>query len=160
MSTFIDVLGFILIFGSVLFLVYVTTKFVGGFTARTMKSNNMEVIETLKLGVDKQLFIVRAGEIYILMASSGKSLEYICELNLDEEALNSQNEKQTGTNEFTSVLEKYLSNLKPQEGMFKGKYYKRDDKNKKESNTDFANNIRKLQNLNNKFSAEDIGHDE
>lgn len=157
--TFLDVLGFILIFGSVLFLVYVTTKFVGGFAARTMKTNNMEVIETLKLGVDKQLFIVRAGEKYILLASSGKSMEYICELNLDEETLVKQKVQQPGAVEFTSVLEKYLSNLKPQEGIFKGKYYKRDDKNKKTGNTEFANNIRKLQNLNKKFDAEDVGHD-
>lgn len=158
MSAILDVLGLLLIFGSVIFLVYVTTKLVGNVAARTMKSNNMEVIETLRLGVDKQLYIVRAGERYILLASSGKSLDYICELDLDQESLQNQNRQQAGTSEFSNVLEKYLYNLKPQEGLFKGKHYKRKDKDR-ESQTDFANNIRKLQNINNKIDSEDVGHD-
>jgi len=126
-------------------------------TAKTMKGRNIEVIETLKLSVDKQLYIIRAGDKYILLSSTGKNIQLLCELNLDGDAITEQTEQETGTNEFKAILEKYLSPLKPNEGFFRKKFDIH--KNKEMSQTDFANNVKKLQNINKKIDSEDVGHD-
>lgn len=152
-----DFLGFLIVFGSVLFLAYVTTKYVGKNVARNMKGRNMEVIETLKLSVDKQLYIVRAGDKYILLSSTGKNIQLLSELNLDEDSIKVQTEQEPGANEFKAILEKYILPLKPDEGFFRRKSYTR--KNMEMGQTDFANNVKKLQIINKKIDSEDVGHD-
>lgn len=152
---FFEFLGLLIIFSAVLFLAYITTKFVGQNTARSMKGKNMEVIETLKIGVDKQLYLVRAGDKYVLLSSSGKNIQFLSEVNVDEEAVN---EQELNKNEFKGILDKYLVTLKPSEGFFRKKNtYTRKDKEL--GKTDFANNIRKLQNINQKINSEDVGHE-
>lgn len=162
MQQFLDSLGLIVVFGSVIFLAYVTTKFVGKNAAQKMKGKNLEVVETLKLTVDKQLYIVRAGDKYIVLSSAGKNIQFVCDINLDEKTLEQEAATtEYGLGEFKGLLDKYLSTIKPQQSIFPKKYTKVGNQNNKKVNqTNFADNIKKLQDLNYKIDSEDLGHDE
>jgi Flagellar biogenesis protein len=161
MQQFLDSLGLIVVFGSVLFLAYVTTKYIGKSAAQKMKGKNLEVVETLRLTVDKQLYIVRAGDKYIVLSSAGKNIQFVCDINFDENSL--QEETQTTEpviSEFKGLLDKYLSTVKPQQSIFPKKYAKVSNQNNEKVNqTNFADNIKKLQDLNTKIDSEDLGHD-
>jgi Flagellar biogenesis protein len=161
MQQFLDALGLIIIFGSVIFLAYVTTRFVGKSTAKKMKGKNLEVVETLRLSVDKQLYIVRAGDKHIVLSSAGKSIQYLCDINMDENFVPEEAETtETGISEFKGLLDKYLSTIKPQQSTFPKKYIKTSNPNNRKANqTNFAGNIQKLHNLNGKIDSGDLGHD-
>lgn len=144
-----DVLGFILVFGSVLFLAYITTKILGNKTAKSMKGTYMEIIETLRLGNDKQLVLVKAGDKFIIMSSSSKGLDFICEVNIDYTEAKEPIVGPTGAN-FKEILDKYIGVIP-----FKGK----DKQNRINYDLNFEKNISKLQQINSKFGNED-GADE
>jgi len=158
---FWDALGLVIVFGSVLFLAYITTRFVGKSAARKMKGKNLEVVETLKLTVDKQLYIVRAGDKYVLLSTAGKSIQFLSDIKVDENSLLEETEVETGISEFKGLLDKYLSTVKPPQGIFPKKYAKQNmqNTNKEANQTNFAENIKKLQNINCKIDSEDLGHD-
>lgn len=161
MQQFLDALGLIIVFGSVLFLAYVTTKFVGKSAARKMKGKNLEVVETLRLAVDKQLYIVRAGDKYMVLSSAGKNIQFISDIDMDTNSLSEETEvSEAGISEFKSLLDKYISTVKPQKSILPNKHSKVSNQNNREANqTNFADNIRKLQNLNINIDSEDLGHD-
>jgi len=62
METFISAVMFTVVFGSVLFLAYVTTKFIGTRTNKIVKGKYIKIIETVNLGFDSRLHLVKAGE--------------------------------------------------------------------------------------------------
>ena len=57
------------------------TKFIGKKTKSAMRSKYMTVVDSMSMGFDKVLYLVKIGEQYILMCSSAKGFEYICTLN-------------------------------------------------------------------------------
>lgn len=85
-SMIIDLFIFIILFSSVLFLAWVTTKFIASKQKVLMKGKTLELIEVLALGMDKRLYLVRAGSSYMIFSSSGKRFEFACELK-DEDGI-------------------------------------------------------------------------
>ncbi|HHW30459.1 MAG TPA: FliO/MopB family protein [Clostridiaceae bacterium] len=68
---------FLLVFGSILFLAYITTRLLAAKVNNTMKGRYMSIIETISLGIDKKLYLVKVSNMFILLSSSGKNLEFI-----------------------------------------------------------------------------------
>ncbi len=157
MDTTISVLkGFVYFigFGSLLFLSYITTRFLGTKMNKAVKGKHLSVVDSVTLGLNKQLYLVKAGNQFILMASSGKSLEFITEIKLDD--LDVETDAPTNNVfDFKTIFEKYISN----------------NKNKKAPNekdttvsidtTRFKGNLQKLKILSSKFGkpVEDYGDD-
>jgi len=79
-AQFISLLTILIAVGSVMFLAYVMTKFVGKKSSGMMKSKYMKVIDTLSFGFDKTVYLVRVGEQFILMHMSVKGMEFICNI--------------------------------------------------------------------------------
>ena len=65
-------------------LAYVTTKYIGGKSKKASRGNYIQVIETVSLGIDKQLILVKVGEQYVLLSSSGKNIQFMTNINLGE----------------------------------------------------------------------------
>jgi len=81
----ISLLTILIATGSVVFLSYVMTKFIGKKSSGMIKSKYMKVIDRLSLGFDKNIYLIQVGEQYVLMNSSVKGFEFIC--NIDRELI-------------------------------------------------------------------------
>jgi len=79
-AQFISLLTILIAVGSVMFLAYVMTKFVGKKSSGMMKSKYMKIIDTLSFGFDKSIHLVQVGEQFVLMYMSVKGMEFICNI--------------------------------------------------------------------------------
>jgi len=116
---FISILTIILILGCVCFLAYVMTKFVGKRSMNIMKSRYMKVVDSLSMGFDRTIYLVRVGQQYVLMYSSTKGFEFIC--NIDSNMVNENITNDTNSNE--NSFSKYFDFFKPG----KTEEYKKED---------------------------------
>lgn len=132
MQYFISILTIILILGCVCFLAYVMTKFVGKKSMNIMKSKYMKVVDSLSMGFDRTIYLVRVGQQYVLMYSSTKGFEFIC--NIDSNMVNENIVSDTSSNE--NGFSKYFDFFKPG----------RIEEYKKEDNS-VNKNVEKLRNL-------------
>jgi len=104
----LKIILFLIGFSALLFLTYVTTRYIGRRQVRSMMGRNISIIETVMLGPDKRLHLVRAGKSYVLIATTAKSVEYLTTVELDEDAEATAAEEDNGTRfDFRSVFEKY-----------------------------------------------------
>lgn len=88
-AQFVSLLTILIALGSVCFLAFITTKFVGKRSGSMLKSKHMKVIDTLSLGFDKTLYLVQVGEQFVLMNSSVKGFDFIC--NIEPSMINISN---------------------------------------------------------------------
>lgn len=88
-AQFVSLLTVLIALGSVCFLAFITTKFVGKKTGGMLKSKHMKVIDSLSMGFDKTLYLVQVGEQFVLMNSSVKGFDFIC--NIDPSMINTSN---------------------------------------------------------------------
>lgn len=84
-AQFISLLTILIAVGSVMFLAYVMTKFVGKKSSGMIKSKYMKIVDTLSFGFDKSIYLVQVGEQFVLMHMSVKGMEFIC--NIDPELI-------------------------------------------------------------------------
>ena len=88
-ETIISLLTIVFTLVCVGFLAYVMTKFVGKKSMGVVKSKYMKIIDTLSMGFDRTIYLVKVGEQYVLMYSSTKGFEFIC--NIDKDKINENN---------------------------------------------------------------------
>ncbi|NLV61899.1 MAG: FliO/MopB family protein [Clostridiaceae bacterium] len=108
----LELLGVVLIFGSILFLAYVAAKYVGKKAAGSMKSKHMQVIEQISLSLDKRLILVRVGTDYFLFLSGKREFKMVARVRPDKIAKSEQHEDKTLDEpvfDFRRVLNKYIS---------------------------------------------------
>jgi hypothetical protein len=98
----------------------------------------MKVIDTLSMGFDRTIYLVKVGEQYILMYSSLKGFEFICNVDADRINENIEGSTENGRKSFSKYFD-----------FFKTSSY---EKNDYSSDSDvIKNNIEKLKNtFNNK----------
>ncbi len=109
-----EVILFLLGFGSILFLSYVTTRYLAGKSVKAMKGKYLNIIETISLGADKRIHLVKTGDKYILVASTAKSIEFLTTLTIDDEEAAAESVTQGGQNvfDFKALFEKYMNSYK------------------------------------------------
>ncbi|MGE5613908.1 MAG: flagellar biosynthetic protein FliO [Bacillota bacterium] len=107
----LDVLKVILYltgFCALLFLTYVTTRYIGRKQVKAMKSKNINVLETVMLGIDKRLHLVKAGNSYLLIATTPKSVVFLSTVDIEESEENEESEEEKEVRfDFKSIFEKY-----------------------------------------------------
>ena len=108
-SQIFSFLTILFVLGCVFFLAYVMTKFVGKKSMNVMKSKYMKVIDSLSMGFDRTLYLVRVGQQYVLMYSSTKGFEFICNIDSNMVSENMLNDATTSENSFS----KYFDFFKP-----------------------------------------------
>lgn len=107
----IQILASLIVLGAIVFLAYITTRFVGSKANNAMRGKYINVVETVSLGMDKRIHLVKAGEQYVLIASCGRNVEFLTEIKLD---ISEAEASQAGTEvfDFKGLLEKYLHGFK------------------------------------------------
>lgn len=104
MQTFFSILTIIITLGCVVFLAYVMTKFVGKKSMNMMKSKYMTVIDSLSMGFDRTIYLVKVGEQYVLMYSSTKGFEFICNIEAGKIDPSSIQENNAQANSFSKYF--------------------------------------------------------
>ena len=112
-----DVLKVILLlvgFCLLLFLTYVTTRYIGGKQNKAMRGKNISIVETVSLGMDKRIHLIKAGDQHILIASTAKTVEFLTTVSLDEETAGQETDVyETGNPfDFRVFFEKYADMYK------------------------------------------------
>jgi len=91
-ENFFKTIYYIIMFGLILAATYYVTKFLARKGMVQNKTKTMKLMESMPLGVDKSLHLVKVGTQYFLIGSASKSMFMISELNqenLFEEQLGS-----------------------------------------------------------------------
>lgn len=123
LNSFIQLIGVLLIFLLVLVITYFTTKWLGGFQKASMFHKNLQIIESLRVDANKFIALVKAGEIYLVVAVGKEEMTVLAQLTEEQlsevpsfedsvSTLSSQNI----TDSFKSILEKAKNNFPKKQG--------------------------------------------
>lgn len=141
-----------LIFISLLFIAYVVTKLVGVKVSRTMKGKYISLVETVSLGMDKRLHLIKVGDQFILIASSGKNIIFLTKVKLDDEEI-VQNETAAVSFDFRHILDKYMQNFKGLKRKNVPTEEIKTDIGSSENDSIFSRNLNKLKFINNRMES-------
>lgn len=93
------------IFCGILYLAYLSTKYIakrysfGGST-----KGNLKILETVSVGKDSRLCIVKAGEKYLLVGISSHNISLVSELSEEELNIGEENSSGENTMSFSEAL--------------------------------------------------------
>ena len=101
------VIAVLVMFVAILYLAYVTTKFIGKrYIVKGKQFKNLTVIETVAIGPDRQLMIVKTAGKCLILGATPQNISLITELS--EDMLNNEipEEEAVETMSFTDALRK------------------------------------------------------
>ena len=81
---FLRFIYFVVVFAIVIALAFYTTKFIAKRASPKGRTRNMKMLETLPIGPDKTLVLVKVGERNFLFTNMQKSLSCIAEINSED----------------------------------------------------------------------------
>lgn len=110
MDDLINIIGVIIIFASILFLAYVTTKYFASRAGKITNGKYMHIVETLFLGKDKYLHLVKVGNEFILVSSSPKGIELLEKVTIENYEESMEKEQKFST--FKNILKNNLNSIK------------------------------------------------
>ena len=105
-SKIFTVIATLIIFVVILYLAYITTKTLGKrYSLGNTGNKNFKVFDSMSLGQDRMLMIVKAGQKVILIGTGKEHIEYICDI--DESQLTvSEQTSPSGPADFAQILKK------------------------------------------------------
>ena len=115
LNSAVQLIGVILIFAFVLVITYFTAKWVGGYQKMSMFNKNLQVIESLKITPNKFLCLIKAGDVYLVIAVGKDEVTLLTQLTkeqLSEASIfdsyqgNALSGKTVVTESFQEILEK------------------------------------------------------
>ena len=109
-----QLIGVVLVFLLVLALTYFTSKWIGNYQRVNMKNKNLQIIESINVGSNKFICLVKAGEVYLVVAVGKDEITMLAQLTeeqLSELPVYDSNEvgafgKSVAADNFQEVLEK------------------------------------------------------
>ncbi len=101
----------LLAFLVVMAILLVTTRYLAYKSKKMMKGNYMQIIESLSLGVNNRLHLVKVDKEFFIISASNKNVEFLARVNIsdfeEEEVKNPISE----VIDFKSILKKYISGI-------------------------------------------------
>ena len=113
------------VFIFILFMAYYTTRLVAKKAGRMMQGKYIKVIDTISLGSDKKLHLVKVEEKFFVIATFGKNVEYMTEVDID----NYSTEMEENTNDsldFKVMMKDVMSRFRSRSSERKNDNYKKD----------------------------------
>ncbi len=111
-NVFLEGLLFLLTFGAILFLAYITTRVIAGKASRSIKGRYIQIVDTISLGVDKKIHLVKVDKQFILIATSGKNVVFLTNVTLENYEDPEKNERKNNNFDFRVFLDKYMKSIK------------------------------------------------
>lgn len=155
MDIFIKYFYVIFIFIVVMALLLFTTKYLAYKSKKMLKGNYMHIVETLSLGINNKLFLIKVDNDFFIISATNKNTEFLARVNIsdyqEEEIKNPISE----VIDFKSVLKKYISgfdsknNISSQKNSSPEGPEKQNQVSEEVKSTDpvFKNNLEKLKHL-------------
>lgn len=84
LNSFLQLLGVLIIFAFVLVITYFTTRWIGGVQKSQMAGKSLQVIETARLAGNKYLQMIKAGEVYLIVAVGKDEVTMLAKLTAEE----------------------------------------------------------------------------
>jgi|GEM_PF-2344095 len=99
----------LLAFVVVMAILLLTTKYLTYKSKKMMKGNHMQIVESLSLGVNSRLHLVKVDREFLILSATNKSVEFLARVNIsdyeEEEIKNPISEVM----DFKVILKKYIS---------------------------------------------------
>lgn len=126
-STIYGVLYFIFMSAVILGAAYCVTKYLARKGLGQANNKNLKIVETVHLGVDKSLLLVKVGEQYLLLGSTQRNINFLTAVdqgkltvnstgevynNMDGESIESYMDKLQDENEDMNSIKRNLNKLK------------------------------------------------
>ncbi len=150
-------LFYLVLFAAILFLAYVSTKLLGAKAVRGMRGRHLKVVDTIVLGFDRQIYLIKVGDQFLLVSFSNKSIKFMTlldssQVRLTEEDLKElEHEQQISAN---TVFKNYFE-------MFRNLSPKKEGNTSLEANNPnearFNQNLNKLKGIFSKINSEKNG---
>lgn len=84
MSNFLQLLGIVIVFIIILVITYFTTKWIGSSGYAGGRCQNIKAVETYRIGQNKFIQILKAGDKYFLVGVSKDRIDLLAELNAED----------------------------------------------------------------------------
>lgn len=112
-ESFLQLVSVLVIFVFVLFLTYITTRWIASYQKEHSFNKNLEVIETLKITPNKYIQIVRAGEEYLVIAIGKDEVQLLTRLTEEQlaEVPISVDNRGNSAESFKEVFERLKKHL-------------------------------------------------
>lgn len=154
-SFFLGLIYFLIIFGSILFLAYICTKFFGTKAAGKMRGKYFRIVDSVVLGFDKQIFLIKVGEQFFITACSNKTINFISLLDKDvlkltEEEIKELEQQPENQDIFKTYLDMFRNSSKKESSLNDGSNIN------KESNK-FTQNLNKLKGILSRINTQENG---
>lgn len=115
LSSFLQLIGVLIIFLFVLLITYLTTKWMGGYQKAQMVGKKLQVIETARLVGNKYVQVIKAGEVYLVVAVGKDTVTMLAQLTQEQyesaiDELQTAEDVQYGSGSlesFSEILEKF-----------------------------------------------------
>lgn len=108
-SSFLQILGLLVLFIIIVIASYFASKWLGGLTTSQMKDSNVKIIETYKIAPTKYIQIISVAGKYFAIAVCKDNITLMGELDADKILLKDDIAKY---NSFKDVLDEFKKNKK------------------------------------------------
>ncbi len=99
----------LLAFVVVMAILLLTTKYLTYKSKKMMKGNHMQIVESLSLGINTRLHLVKVDKEFLILSATNKSVEFLARVTIsdfeEEEIKNPISEVM----DFKEILKKYIS---------------------------------------------------
>lgn len=99
----------LLAFVVVMAILLLTTKYLTYKSKKMMKGNHMQIVESLSLGINTRLHLVKVDKEFLILSATNKSVEFLARVTIsdfeEEEIKNPISEVM----DFKEILKKYVS---------------------------------------------------
>lgn len=112
LESFLELVGALIIFAFVLLITFLTTRWIGGYQQTFTSNKNLRLIESIRVGNNKMISIVAAGDKFLVVAIGKDEITLLTELSEEQlkdasELLKVQKQNQESFQEiFTKIKEK------------------------------------------------------
>ncbi len=104
----------LLLFVLVLLLTLLTTRWIAKYQQGQLHNRNLKVIETLKVSANGYIQIIKAGDVYLVIAVSRDHIEKLAEVTEDQleiDSVDATGQKIDMVESFHDILEKVKDHL-------------------------------------------------
>ncbi len=84
LDSFVQLLGALVIFAFVLVITYFTTRWIGNYQKTNMNNRNLQFVESVRVGNNKFISLVKAGKVYLVIAVGKDEVTMLAQLTEEQ----------------------------------------------------------------------------
>jgi len=106
---FVKIFSVILMFMVVVSILLLTTKFLAYKSKKMLKGNYMQIVESLSLGVNNRLHLIKIDNEFFVISATNKNVEFLARVNINDYEEKEIKNPISEVIDFKAVLKKYIN---------------------------------------------------